>query len=157
MRHIKNSERAAVDVRGDGTVLKHYRGSLAMERMMNEVRVLTHLESHGCTNVPRVLRVSFTDLTIEISNCGMPVDWLSEDRLHELFGSLEHYGIRHMDPALRNVMYEPRTGRFHLIDFEFATLLESGRGLKPTDTADSIDGMDRAFYSNPAHCLELVS
>jgi hypothetical protein len=32
--------------------------------------------------------------------------------------------VRHDDPYLRNVTYRPADGRFCLIDFEFATILD---------------------------------
>jgi hypothetical protein len=43
----------------------------------------------------------------------------------ELFNALEtDYGIRHDDPFDRNVTYRASDGRFCLIDFELATILE---------------------------------
>jgi len=42
----------------------------------------------------------------------------------ELFEELENYGVRHDDPDKRNVTYRQKDGRFCLIDFEFATILE---------------------------------
>jgi hypothetical protein len=34
------------------------------------------------------------------------------------------YGVRHDDPEVRNVTYSNKEGRFCLIDFEFATILD---------------------------------
>ena len=34
--------------------------------------------------------------------------------------------MRHEDAALRNITYNERSGRFCVIDFEFATILEAG-------------------------------
>jgi hypothetical protein len=50
--------------------------------------------------------------------------------MKELYAELETYGVRHEDPFMRNVTYRPQDGRFCLIDFEFATMLETGEGLK---------------------------
>jgi hypothetical protein len=44
----------------------------------------------------------------------------------ELFGELERdYGVRHDDPFDRNVTYRASDGRFCLIDFELATILDA--------------------------------
>jgi hypothetical protein len=37
---------------------------------------------------------------------------------------LEAFGVRHEDRFLRNITYSPQLGRFCLIDFEFATILD---------------------------------
>ena len=42
----------------------------------------------------------------------------------ELFAELEPYGVRHDDAEMRNVTYRQSDGRFCLIDFEFATILD---------------------------------
>ena len=57
------------------------------------------------------------------------------DTARELFAELETYGVRHEDRDLRNITYRNSDGRFCIIDFEFATLLEGGPGavsLKPS-------------------------
>ena len=61
------------------------------------------------------------------------VEHLGEDRQKELFAELERYGVRQEDPYLRNITYRVADGRFCIIDFEFATLLDDpGRpSLKP--------------------------
>jgi hypothetical protein len=58
------------------------------------------------------------------SNCGSRVEHLDDSRIQELFAELEHYGVRHDDPEMRNVTYRRQDGRFCIIDFEFATILE---------------------------------
>jgi hypothetical protein len=64
-------------------------------------------------------------LTIITSNCGGRVERMDDARLKELFGELERdYGVRHDDPFLRNVTYRRSDGRFCLIDFELATILD---------------------------------
>ena len=50
-----------------------------------------------------------------------------------LFLELESFGVRHGDPFPRNITYSPHLGRFCVIDFEFATLLDSGEGLTIED------------------------
>ena len=69
------------------------------------------------------------------TNCGTRVDHLSLERQKGLFAELESYGVRHEDRELRNITYRIADGRFCIIDFEFATLLDGGDGvvsLKPT-------------------------
>jgi Ser/Thr protein kinase RdoA (MazF antagonist) len=64
------------------------------------------------------------------------VEHLGEKRLKELFDDLETYGVRHDDPFLRNVTYRASDGRFCLIDFEFATILNDPHPPPPkTDDA----------------------
>ena len=58
------------------------------------------------------------------TNCGTRVDHLDDARCRELFAELEPYGVRHDDADIRNVTYRQSDGRFCLIDFEFATILE---------------------------------
>jgi tRNA A-37 threonylcarbamoyl transferase component Bud32 len=52
------------------------------------------------------------------------VEHLDDERLKELFAELEQYGVRHDDPEIRNVTYRQSDGRFCIIDFEFATILD---------------------------------
>ncbi|MEZ6107616.1 MAG: hypothetical protein R3B96_16235 [Pirellulaceae bacterium] len=58
------------------------------------------------------------------SNCGGGVEQLSDGKQKEIFAELEQYGVRHDDPFLRNITYRNSDGRFCVIDFEFATILE---------------------------------
>ena len=132
MQEVKDTARALVRMGFDGRVHKTFRGHGATERFENEVRVLRHLEERGCPFVPRLLEADSERLMIVTTSCGSRVDHLREGRLPELFGELEEYGVRHEDPALRNVTYRQQDGRFCLIDFEFATLLEHPEfSLKP--------------------------
>lgn len=124
MHEIKDTQRAMVRIGYDGRVHKSYRGPAARERFDTEVRVLRHLEERGCPFVPRLLEVDPVALKIITTNCGSRVDHLSEIRLKDLFAELETYGVRHDDPFLRNVTYRASDGRFCLIDFEFATVLD---------------------------------
>jgi tRNA A-37 threonylcarbamoyl transferase component Bud32 len=133
MHQVKDTPRALVRIGYDGLVHKIFRGHLAKERFDNEVRVLRHLETKGCDFVPKLLSVDPELLKIVTTNCGSRVDHMTDDRLKELFLELEKYGVRHEDPFLRNVTYRISDGRFCLIDFEFATLIdEPGQpSLKP--------------------------
>lgn len=126
MHEIKDTARALVRIGYDGRVHKTYRGHLARERFENEVRVLRHLESVGCTFVPRLLEVDPAAPKIVTTNCGSRVDQLNETRRQELFAELEGFGVRHDDPEVRNVTYRAADGRFCIIDFEFSTLLAPG-------------------------------
>jgi len=132
MQQVKDTARATVRMGYDGRVHKTFRGHQARERFDNEVKVLEYLAERGCPFVPRLLEADAENLQMVTTSCGSRVDHLSEGRLEELFGELESYGVRHEDPALRNVTYRMQDGRFCLIDFEFATLLEHPEvSLKP--------------------------
>ena len=56
------------------------------------------------------------------------MDKIPSSKAQALFKELESYGVRHDDPYPRNITYNDWTGRFNIIDFEFATILESGEG-----------------------------
>ncbi len=124
MHEVKDTQRALVRIGFDGRVYKTFRGPEAYVRFENEVRVLRHLEQRGCGFVPRLLEADAAQLRIVTSNCGSRVDQLNPARMKELFAELETFGVRHDDPELRNVTYRRTDGRFCLIDFEFATLLD---------------------------------
>jgi tRNA A-37 threonylcarbamoyl transferase component Bud32 len=136
MHEIKDTARAVVRIGYDGRVHKTFRGHLAPERFQHEVRVLRYLETRGCTFVPRLLEVEPETMKIVTTNCGTRVDRVNPERQRELFAELETYGVRHEDQNLRNITYRNSDGRFCIIDFEFATILDDGTGhalsLKPT-------------------------
>jgi len=136
MHEMKDTARALVRIGYDGRVHKTFRGHQAQDRFDHEVRVLRHLEAKGCTFVPRLLEVDPAQLTMVTTNCGTRVEHLNPERQKELFAELEQFGVRHEDREMRNVTYRTTDGRFCIIDFEFATLLEGGEGrvsFKPTD------------------------
>src|SRR5882724_9205864 len=135
MHEMKDTARALVRIGYDGRVHKTFRGHQAKARFDHEVRVLRHLEARGCTFVPRLLEADPANLKIVTTNCGRRVDQLNEARQKELFAELEQYGVRHEDRELRNITYRMTDGRFCIIDFEFATLLDGGAevvSLKPS-------------------------
>jgi tRNA A-37 threonylcarbamoyl transferase component Bud32 len=134
MHEMKDTPRALVRISYDGRVHKTFRGHMAKERFEHEVRVLKHLEARGCTFVPRLLEVDPENLKIVTTNCGTRVDQVNPERQRQLFAELEPFGVRHEDRELRNITYRAADGRFCIIDFEFATLLDGGEGttsLKP--------------------------
>jgi hypothetical protein len=124
MEQVKDTPRALVRIGYDGRVYKTFRGPKAQERFDNEVKVLKHLEARGCTFVPRLLESDPAQLRIVTTNCGGRVEHLDEARQKEIYGELFHYGVRHEDAEMRNVTYRQSDGRFCLIDFEFATILQ---------------------------------
>ena len=135
MHEMKDTARALVRIGFDGRVHKTFRGHQAKERFEHEVRVLQFLEKRGCTFVPRILETDPAQLKLVTTNCGNRVEFLGEARQNELFDELEPFGVRHEDRYLRNITYRTSDGRFCLIDFEFATLLDGGEGvvsLKPS-------------------------
>lgn len=135
MQEMKNTARSLVRISFDGLVYKEFRGYLAKERFDQEVLTLRHLEKKECPFVPRLLEVDAEQLKIVTSNCGMRVDRVNPQRQAELFAELETYGVRHEDPDVRNITYRNSDGRFCIIDFEFATVVENGvviASLKPS-------------------------
>src|ERR1043165_4884679 len=128
MREMKDTARAVVRIGYDGRVHKTFRGHQARERFDHEVRVLRYLEARGCTFVPRLLEVEPQNLKIVTTNCGRRVDQLNAERQKEVFAELENFGVRHEDRELRNITYRVTDGRFCVIDFEFATILDDGTG-----------------------------
>jgi len=128
MHRFKDTAQAKVSMLNNGTVEKSYRGPGAEHRFENEVRVLRHLQKAECSFVPRLLSADAETLTIRMTHCGQPVQHLDARRLRSLFLELEDYGVRHNDPYGRNITYEPVSGHFCIIDFEFATLLADGSG-----------------------------
>lgn len=135
MHEVKDTGRALVRIGFDGRVHKTYRGHMAKERFEHEVRVLRHLEAQGCNFVPKLLEVDPANLKIITTHCGGRVDQMNEQRQKDLFAELEQYGVRHEDRELRNITYRIADGRFCIIDFEFATLLNdssSQASLKPS-------------------------
>lgn len=125
MQEAKNTPRALVRLGYDGRVHKQYRGNNAAERYANEVRVLRLLEERGCDYVPKLLEARDDELYIITTNCGQRVEHVSDGKLKELFGTLERdFGVRHDDPYTRNVTYRASDGRFCIIDFELATVLD---------------------------------
>jgi len=128
MHEMKDTARASVRIGYDGRVEKLLRGHRARERFEHEVRVLRHLEEQGCAFVPRLLDADPATLKMITTNCGSRVDHLATDRQAEIFAELERFGVRHEDRELRNITYRIADGRFCVIDFEFATLLDDGTG-----------------------------
>src|SRR5688500_2296469 len=138
MHEMKDTARATVRIGFDGRVHKTFRGHFARERFEHEVRVLRYLESRKCPFVPQLLESDPAILKIVTTNCGGRVDQLNPQRQIDLFAELETYGVRHEDRELRNITYRVADGRFCIIDFEFATILDDGTGrsvsLKPSLT-----------------------
>lgn len=124
MNEMKDTARATVRIGYDGRVHKMFRGRRAQQRFEHEVRVLRQLEERGCPFVPRVLEADPATLKLITTNCGGRVDHLNPERQIEIFAELEKYGVRHEDANLRNITYRTTDGRFCVIDFEFATLLD---------------------------------
>lgn len=134
MQEAKNTARSLVRLGYDGLVYKNFRGHMAQERFDHEVRVLKYLQKQGCGFVPRVVETDPEKLLLVTTNCGKRVEHLGEEKLRQLYAELEQYGVRHEDPYTRNVTYDMRLGRFCLIDFEFATILDQpGIGPPPPD------------------------
>lgn len=133
MKEVKETKRASVHVGFDGKVHKRFLGPFAKERFENEVRVLRYLEEKDCPFVPRLIEEEPESLYLVTTNCGAIVQKISGERLRKLFSELEQFGVKHGDPYARNVTYNNHMGRFCIIDFEFATITETGEGLTIED------------------------
>ena len=134
MRIAKDGIRSIVRVGFDGRVFKTFRGTDADKRFANEIRVLKVLEERGCDYVPQLLDSDEATLTITTTNCGKPVESIGKSKCEQLFAELkEDFGIVHDDPFDRNVTYHARMGRFCIIDFELAEILE-WNGTTPSGT-----------------------
>ena len=139
MPEVKDSKQATVHVGYDGRVHKTFRGPLAKRRFENELKVLKYLEKQKCPFVPRILEHDASKLHMVTTNVGSIVDQISQKKLDHLFQELEQYGVKHDDPYARNVTYNADMGRFCLIDFEFARILESGEGF----TLEELEELNR--------------
>ena len=124
MEEAKNTRRSTVRLSFDGRVFKNFRGHQARERFLNEIKVLEYLREKGCPFVPKVISHDESELLLVTSNCGKKVDHMGEKKKQSIFSELESFGVRHDDPELRNITYRMSDGRFCVIDFEFATILD---------------------------------
>jgi tRNA A-37 threonylcarbamoyl transferase component Bud32 len=139
----KDNEFSRVYVGFDGRVRKTFRGLNAQKRFETEVAVLKHLEARGCEYVPRLLEVDPETLTIVTSNCGQRATSISEGKAKELFAELERdYGVRHEDAFPRNITYRHQDGRFCVIDFEFASLVDENGELLPGGVSLKVPGKE---------------
>jgi serine/threonine protein phosphatase PrpC len=139
MQEAKNTARALVRIGYDGRVHKAYRAADARQRFEREVEVLRYLEARGCEFVPRLLEADPEKLEIVTTHCGARVEQMGEERIKEIFAELEQYGVRHDDPFLRNITYRALDGRFCIIDFEFATILDPAAGAVAVESAPSTE------------------
>ncbi len=137
----KDTEFSRVHVGFDGRVEKTFRGLNAQKRFETEVAVLRHLEERGCEYVPRLLETHPDTLTIVTSNCGQRASTISDRKANELFATLEKdYGVRHEDAFPRNITYRHQDGRFCVIDFEFASLVDENGDLLPGGVSLKVPG-----------------
>lgn len=124
MRDLKDGIRSLVRIDYFGHVHKYFRGTEAAERCANEAKVLKVLEERACPYVPRLLEHYPEGNYIVTSNCGKNADNISREKSDSLYQELEaDFGIRHGDAEPRNITYNPRLGRFCIIDFELAEIL----------------------------------
>ena len=124
MKIAKDGIRSIVRVGYDGRIYKTFRGTDADKRFAQEVKVLETLERRGCSYVPRVLDTDPDELTLVTTNCGKPVENMSDTKLKSIFEELKRdFGVIHDDPFVRNITYDAHRGRFCVIDFELAEIL----------------------------------
>ena len=139
MRELKDGIRSLVRIGYNGSVHKTFRGTDADKRFANEVRVLKYLEQRDCPFVPQVLEFYPQELRLVTTNCGKPVERLSEEKTRQLFDELESgYGVRHDDQFMRNITYSPVLNRFCIIDFELAEIV--GEAVDDSGNAEDDSG-----------------
>ncbi len=148
MKEIKDTVRSRVRIAYDGSVHKTFHGTNRQTRYATEVRVLRHLEAQGCDFVPRLLDCDDESLHIVTSNCGQSVAKLSGAKTQSLFDELEQFGVRHGDQAVRNITYDSRRGRFCVIDFESADILDEETG-SVGSAEDASDTTGSGFADEP--------
>ncbi len=125
MRNLKDGIRSLVKLDFYGHVHKYFRGTDKEERFKNEIVILKALEERGCEYVPKYIESDESELHLTTTSCGSPAPDLSQKKADQLFLELENtYGVRHDDPFPRNITYNDREGKFCIIDFELATLLD---------------------------------
>ncbi len=147
MLEFKNTGRARVVNAFDGRVIKSFNGPKAVSRFQNERRVFRHLNQLDCPFVPRLIDSNASRLSITTEFCGQSVERLSDERVQQLFDRLLEYGVRHDDPALRNVLYDSRKNEFMLIDFELAEILDLSSLIVP-QVEQILDGLDVMLSTN---------
>jgi serine/threonine protein phosphatase PrpC/predicted Ser/Thr protein kinase len=146
MRELKDGVRSLVRIGYDGSVHKIFRGTDADKRFANEVRVLKYLEEKECPFVPQVLDAEAEELRLVTTNCGHPVERLSEEKSKSLFDELEkEFGVRHDDPFMRNITYSPILNRFCIIDFELAAII--GIGGEKDDEASAAEADENSLLT----------
>ena len=124
MNDLKDGIRAHVRLDWMGNVHKRFRGTDADKRYATEVAVLKVLAERGCPYVPKLVEEFPDELYFVSTSCGQSATSISKERSDQLFAELERdYGVRHLDPEPRNITYDPRAGRFCIIDFELAEIL----------------------------------
>ena len=131
VEQVKDTLRALVRIGFDGRVYKTFRGPKAQERFETEVKVLKYLEQRKCPFVPRLIDSDPAALRIVTTNCGSRVEHLDAERQKEIYDELLQYGVRHEDAEMRNITYSQSMGRFCVIDFEFATILDEAKNGSP--------------------------
>jgi len=125
MRDLKDGIRSLVRIDFYGNVHKYFRGSDKESRCANEVLVLQSLEKQGAPHVPRLISFDLDENYIVTSNCGSPANNITKAKADKLFKQLENeFGVIHDDPEPRNITYSEQLGRFCIIDFELATLID---------------------------------
>ncbi|MET3873459.1 protein kinase family protein [Puniceicoccus vermicola] len=155
MEEAKHTQRSIVHLTFDGKVYKTFLGEDAKERYQNECRVLRYLEDKECNFVPKVIETDDKKLLLVTTNCGARVDRISQEKQEQIFADLKSYGVRHDDAEKRNLTYRRSDGRFCVIDFEFATILEDYDGEPPPVDLNAHRGADKTQRkADPEHDVD---
>ena len=155
MAEAKHTQRTCVAICYARKVYKTFLGECARERFENETRVLKYLEEKGCEFVPRVLDTDPEKLLLITTNCGARVERVSPGKKEKIFDELISYGVRHDDAETRNLTYRRSDGRFCVIDFEFATILEDHDGVPPEVDLNAPRGAEKTQRrADPEHDVE---
>jgi tRNA A-37 threonylcarbamoyl transferase component Bud32 len=125
MRDLKDGIRSHVRIDWNGHVHKKFRGTDADNRYSTEVAVLKILEQRGCEYVPKLLEEYPDELYFVSTNCGSPAPDVTKTKANKIFAELEqNFGVRHGDAEPRNITYSQKLGRFCIIDFEIAEIIQ---------------------------------
>lgn len=155
MDEAKHTQRSIVHLAYDGKVYKTFLGDDAEERFRNEYRVLDYLAQKGCEFVPKIIEADPAKRLLVTTNCGARVDHISPEKKEKIFAELRSFGVRHDDAEVRNLTYRRQDGRFCVIDFEFATLLEEFEGEPPAVDLNAHRGAQKTQRKpDPAHDVD---
>ena len=149
MQLLKNTQRARVTRSSNGSITKYFSGPNKEERFANELKVLQHLNKSGCDFVPKLLSFDEATLSIVTTTVGEHVQHISDQKLESVFQELEAYGVIHGDRASRNVLYHHGMGRFSVIDFEFAEVVDPKTTLRDEkQMLSELDELEDCLKSN---------
>ncbi|MCS7008934.1 MAG: hypothetical protein NZL93_03225, partial [Chthoniobacterales bacterium] len=89
-----------------------------------------------------VLAVDESKLLLVTTNCGQRVRNITPEKMEALRQELMEYGVKHYDWDVRNITYSQQLGRFCVIDFEYAQILDDPEHQSPMPFPDQVPPKD---------------